>query len=483
MPFVKCDNAEADKLCGKYEMRAGNVQHVCRACHCPLQQANDHLHKPVYKTVPEIQKLVHRADLDGLKSISQSNLINAFHKVRFNLGNTRGIHGGCPADMLHTIQLGIFKYLRDIFFRDLGATSSISKDINGLAKVFCRLLGRQSDRSVPKCTFSKGIQQGRLMGREYRGVLLIMMAILRSTGGRAIMALSKKGKFSDDIKVDDWILLVETLLQWEAYLCEEEMLVKDVKKLDKKHRFIMFLMRRIAHRSVGMGLKILKFHTIIHMFTEILLYGIPLEFDTSANESHHKLSKQGARLTQKAAKTFNLQTAHRMTEFRLIELALLEIDDGPVVWDYFAGCAEEEPRDMDDTSEEESMDEGSEASSSVDSSSEDEENETSSEEDKSKEGRYVYTGEAKIVVYQGEYGEVAFEMVSRSKHNARTRLNQDLLVYLMELQVLLSDVLVGKLLPIFTYHRRGEHIVRGHPNYRGKGPWRDWVWVDWGEEG
>ena len=232
VPFVKCDNAEADKLCGKYEMRAGNVQHVCRACHCPLQQANDHLHKPVYKTVPEIQKLVHRADSEGLKSISQSNLINAFHKVRFNLGNTRGIHGSCPADMLHTIQLGIFKYLRDIFFRELGATSSISKDINGLAKVFCRLLGRQSDRSVPKCTFSKGIQQGRLMGREYRGVLLIMMAILRSTGGRAIMALSKKGKFSDDIKVDDWILLVETLLQRDADLRAEETRVQDERKLD-----------------------------------------------------------------------------------------------------------------------------------------------------------------------------------------------------------------------------------------------------------
>ena len=111
VPFVKCDNAEADKLCGKYEMRAENVQQVCRSCHCPLQQANDHLHKPVYKTVPEIQKLVDRGDLEGLKSISQSNLINAFHKLQFNLGNSRGIHGGCPADMLHTIQLGIFKYL------------------------------------------------------------------------------------------------------------------------------------------------------------------------------------------------------------------------------------------------------------------------------------------------------------------------------------------------------------------------------------
>ena len=478
VPFVKCDNVEAEKLCGKYQIRCGNVKHVCRSCHIPMREANDHLHKVRHKTAPEIQKLVHRADLEGLRSISQTYLINAFHKVRFSLGSLRGIHGACPTDMLHTIQLGLFKYLRDIFFRDLGATSSISKDINGLAKVFCRLLGRQSDRSVPQCSFSKGIQQGRLMGREYRGVLLIMLCILRSSAGRRIMGQSKKKKFSDDIKVDDWILLVETLLQWEAYLCGEEMLVKDVKKLDKKHRFIMFLMRRIAHRTVGMGLKILKFHIIIHMFQEILLYGVPLEFDTSANESHHKLSKQGARLTQKAAKTFNLQTAHRMTEFRLIELALLEIEEGAVVWKYFAGCSEEGP-----SSEEESVDEGSEASSSSDSSSEDEESKTSSEEDKRKEGLDIYTGEAKIEVYRGEYGEGDFKIKSRSNFNARTRLNQHLLEYLLELQVLLSDVLVKKSLPIFTFHRRGNQIFRGHPNYRGKGPWRDWVWVNWGEEG
>ncbi len=316
------------------------------------------------------------------------------------------------------------------------------------------------------------------MGREYRGVLLIMVCILRSSAGRHIMGQSKKKKFSDDIKVDDWILLVETLLQWEAYLCQEELMVNDVKKLEKKHRYMMYLMRRIAHRSVGMGLKIMKFHILLHLSQDMLLFGVPLEFDTSANESHHKVSKQGAKLTQKAAKTFNLQTANRITEFRLIELALLEIQDGSVVWDYFAGCSEEESREVEGTSEEESMDEGSEASSSSDSSL----NETSSEEDKSA-GLEIHTGDSRIVVYQGDDGEAEFKIKSRSKHVERTRLNQSLVEFLRDLQVLISDVLMGESLPIFTYHRRGDQIFRAHPNYRGKGAWRDWVWVNWGEEG
>jgi hypothetical protein len=497
VPFVKCDNVEAEKLCGKYQIRCGNVKHVCRSCHIPMREANDHLHKVRHKTAPEIQKLVHRADLEGLRSISQTYLINAFHKVRFSLGSLRGIHGACPTDMLHTIQLGLFKYLRDIFFRDLGATSSISKDINGLAKVFCRLLGRQSDRSVPQCSFSKGIQQGRLMGREYRGVLLIMLCILRSSAGRRIMGQSKKKKFSDDIKVDDWILLVETLLQWEAYLCQDELMRSDVKKLERKHRYMMYLMRRVAHRSVGMGLKILKFHILLHFSTDMLLFGVPLEFDTSANESHHKVSKQGAKLTQKAAKTFNLQTANRMTEFRLIELALLEIQDGSVVWDYFAGCVEEEPMEMESTSDEDSMgddctskeedctseEESMEESMDHDSSSASSSSDSKDEENDRVAGIEIHTGDARIEVYQGDDGEAEFKMHSRSKSVEKTRLNHDLVQFLWDLQVLIADVLLGKPLPIFTAHKRGDQMFRAHPNYRGKGPWRDWVWVNWGQEG
>ena len=38
-------------------------------------------------------------------------------------------------------------------------------------------------------------------------------------------------------------------------------------------------------------------------------------------------------------------------------------------------------------------------------------------------------------------------------------------------------------MPIYTCHRRKGQTFRGHPHYRGKGPWKDWVWVDWGAHG
>ena len=59
--------------------------------------------------------------------------------------------------------------------------------------------------------------------------------------------------------------LVELMLIWEAYLHLPEMEVKHVKKLDKKHRHIMYLIRKVAPRTKGMGLKVMKFHAILHL--------------------------------------------------------------------------------------------------------------------------------------------------------------------------------------------------------------------------
>ena len=85
-----------------------------------------------------------------------------------------------------------------------------------------------------------------------------------------------------------------------------------------------------------MGLKIMKFHAIIHLVEDILLFGVPSEVDTGSNESHHKTTKVAARLTQRKEITFDLQTARRMTEFMAIELAMLEIEFGKTVADYFS---------------------------------------------------------------------------------------------------------------------------------------------------
>ena len=106
----------------------------------------------------------------------------------------------------------------------------------------------------------------------------------------------------------------------------------------------MYLLRKILKRSQGMGLRIMKFHAIIHMANNIKLYGVPQEHDTGANESGHKITKVAAKLTQKNIRTFEIQTARRLTEFMLIEWAMAELE-GNKFWEYYG---EHDPLDVQD---------------------------------------------------------------------------------------------------------------------------------------
>ena len=458
--MVRCDNKEANSLCGRYGNLINSNQ-LCRMCHVKTEEADDHLHEPKYKTAPEIQRHINRNDMESLQELSQHYLLNAFRDLPFHRANTRGIHGACPVDMLHTVLLGVFRYVRDVFFQYVGPTSKTAKQINGLSKEYARCFGRQADRTMPPMRFSKGIQEGMLMGKEYRGVMLLLMVIVQSKAGGGIVEKSRKGKFKSKESMRDWALLLEMWLLLEAYLNLPEMEVRDLKLLDKGIRYIMYLTRMVAQREEGVGYKILKFHTLLHIVDNVILYGVPLECDTSANESHHKPTKQAAKLTQRSHCTFNLQTATRLIEFETVDFARCEMDGGRVPWKYFRGAKEEIHGQDLTNSEVTSGDDGSDIQHVV-----------------------TETKDAMIrVSLNDESNEVEFEMVTRSKFKGKTVMNTQLSEFLWDLQELLRDDLPRDFLEIYTRIVRAGTSFRGHPNYRGKGPWRDWAWFDYGRDG
>lgn len=484
--FVKCDNKEADNFAGKYGSRQKGVKHLCRFCDIPTKIGDHHLYQFQYKTEPQINKLVEQGNKEELKAMSQHYLLNGFYDLPFHKADTRGIHGACPVDMLHAIQLGLFKYVRDIFFEQIGPTSRPAKDINGLSKVYGRCFARQSDTSIPSCQFSKGIQEGKLMGKEYRGILLLMLVMMVSKAGRTILRSSRKGSFNKVEEFHDWQMLVETLLMWEAYLHQEEMELRDVRKLVVKHRYIMYLMRSVAPRDKGMGLKVMKFHSILHLADNILLYGVPLEFDTGPNESHHKAMKAASKLTQRAPTTFNIQTATRLVDFEVIELAMLEIEEGKVPWDYYLGLREEGDAPTNDMGSSScgGQSDSEMGSSTTENTGYDIAPRTSEAHNERVDHDPVTEPcDAMIKVFlDDENGEAKYEMVTRSVYKDKTRLNSQLVEWLLELQGMLHDELGGNDLRIYTRIKRGGVSFRAHPNYRGKGPWRDWAFINYGRD-
>jgi hypothetical protein len=294
--------------------------------------------------VEMIQNLVDARNFGGLQKLSQQCMQNAWYKIRFHPYNKQGIHGACPSEMVHAMLLGVFKYTRECFFEQIGPTSKAAEVINNLTQVYGTLFARQAERDKPNCNFKDGIiKKGRVMAKEFRVILLVNAAILRSQKGQEV--LSTKEPFSSVVAYKDWVLLVEMLLEWEAFLSESEMSVNHIRRLRKKNRYIMYLIKKVANTTKGMGMKLMKFHAILHMWLDIYLFGVPSEVDTGSNESHHKVAKIAARLTQKNETTFDFQTCTRLDEFFVIDLALAELNNNLKLWDYFTKPADLDPED------------------------------------------------------------------------------------------------------------------------------------------
>jgi hypothetical protein len=56
-----------------------------------------------------------------------------------------------------------------------------------------------------------------------------------------------------------------------------------------------------------MGLKIVKFHAIVHMADGIMNFGVPMNYDTCSDQSRHKPAKAAAEVTQKRKEYFDKQ--------------------------------------------------------------------------------------------------------------------------------------------------------------------------------
>ena len=121
--------------------------------------------------------------------------------------------------------------------------------------------------------------------------------------------------------IEDWQMLLEHLMQWEMWPKSSTLRTNHVSRAKTKHHYLMFLIQKIDNKTARIGLKIVKFHAIMHMAQDILDSGVPMEKDTGANESRHKAEKQAAKLTQNNCARFDLQSGKRLMETFLVNLA------------------------------------------------------------------------------------------------------------------------------------------------------------------
>lgn len=334
--FMKGDTVEHDKMTGHYGARNKGVKCLCRYCTCPADQTDEPYADFPRKTPKMMTDLVRKKDMDGLKLVSQQFLFNMWYEFGFGLHNQLGIHGACPMELLHWIQLGWFKYSRSSLYEQFGPTSELARTINSIAIQMGWFFQRTSDKSLPRTKFSKGGQNSSLHAHQMSGVMLVLVATLRSTDGSNAILASNNKNFPDKTAITAWIMLLECQMEFESWLKLESYRVSDVILLRTKVRELMQLTKEIGRREKGMKYKTNNFHATKHVPDDMLMFGPARGVNTTSDEMHHKKDKKSALTTQKRPSTFDYQCAERAEDRRCIELGLLELAGKPK-WDYFKG--------------------------------------------------------------------------------------------------------------------------------------------------
>ena len=446
--FVKGDSQEHDKHCGSYTSRTEKIQQLCRYCCCKNADTDDAHRRDALKHPGMIQKLVDRGDATGLQALSQQMIYNCWYNIKFGLHNKLGIHGATPMEILHWFQLGKYKYLRQMFFGQTGKDSALANKFNALCKMMGILFKRQSDRDLPRMEFSRGVKEGKMTAQEMTGVILVLLATIVSTDGTNCLLTECKGgqkKFFSKVEfLQDWVLLIETMLQWEAWLQQPEISVYDIRRSKTKVREIMEMEKTIGRREKGMGFKTFNFHAALHVGDDMLNFGVPNNVNTRSNEQHHKVSKTAAKRTQRRVRTFDQQCATQLHHIATIDMAAEECYNDRPVWEYLT--REYETVLVPPVPAEE-------------------------------EQQHKLTGARSVFSYSPERDEYIYTVNSRMEGKHLFKYPVDVLDKLEEMQKALKNVTDE--LCIYTEHVRHGQMFRASPRFLGKA-WFDWVMINWG---
>ena len=489
--FIKGDTQEHDKHCGHYTSRTKGVAQLCRYCCCPNDQTDDETLTFEKKHPAMITPLVKAKDMAGLKALSQQYIDNCWYKVRFGSHNQLGVHGACPLEVLHWFQLGKYGGVRNNFFAQAGKDSILSNNMNALAKSMGLLLKRQSDRDMPRTDFSKGVKKGKLMAHEMTGMIVVLAACLRCTKGRNMLlneSLGKQKEFFGSVQlIRGWMELFELLLQWEAWMENKEMLVSEVKLFQAKLPTIMALEKTVGKREEGMKFKTFKFHASLHTADDILNFGVPEMVNTQTDESHHKDSKTAAIHTQRRIKTFCYQTGKNLFEMAIVAIAMQEIYDGLVPWEYFHDIID---GDLEEVSAKKVVDYTDDDDDDDDDDADDDEdgNNTNNSHDEQEgadeeEGGGIDTKNTGVRIrffYSEQKAGYTYSIKSRMKGKEKFHLDKQVVAFVGDVFDEFGEEVQE--LRMFTEHKREGQIFRASPCFLSK-PWYDWVMINWGDEG
>ena len=301
------------KLCGMYNSFYGTSR-VNHSCDCPWNQTDDE--NIICNFVPHqyIKALSEKNRDDELNALSQHNIINAFDQIV--IGNhPAGLNAIMPAEILHQMFLGVVEYTLSGFV-NLYSKKGLSR-LDKYGRSVYPISIHNSDRNIPNLSCQYGFTSlTRQKGSDRVGLCLTILLCL-SSDVASIIAF-ECNKYPNDRIRNMYRSLFEDLLLYMEWLSKTQYDRNTLDAYNIKIKSLMTKMKLLVRRENNKGLKVGKFHEMLHVIRDIKLFGPPCGFDGRPGESSHKDTKKCAVKTQRRKDIFEYQTGYRIYENLLV---------------------------------------------------------------------------------------------------------------------------------------------------------------------
>ena len=246
--------------------------------------------------------------------------------------------------------------------------------------------------------------------------------------------IKRRNKSLTNKQLKQWESLFDLLLCWRKWMQEDKLQKEIIKDSKFAHRALANMILKYAERQKGCQWRIIKFHMIQHITENMLDFGVPINYDTSAPESNHKINvKKPSSHTQMRAACLEIQTANRYFEQLVIDHASNEL---------FCECLKTDQILEDPT--------------------------------------IISTGGSTFTItlnenISGDVNNINFEWGTRNKVSKYYGMQ-----YINWIgKHLLSQMGEGSSIRGFTECIVKTYVFRGHPDYRQNGCWHDWALIQW----
>ena len=289
-----------DKLCLFYGSNSLETSRMCRDCDVPPLSSDDPDYQCRFTKISDLVGLCK----NGFKAMSIHNLTNAVKDIYFG-ARKMCIYQCTPGEPLHAILLGLIKYEYEVFEGNI--PKKTLRLINEIVKYYYCNFSRQSFRNMPSLApFLGGIDNCDMLGgkEQYARLFGIYLAmnnreVIHSLCTQPRHRYDEKEKRSVQVKpmsleeAVDWYNLIESTLimyQWVMLPSHNKSDLVPVGNNDDSKgqsaiRAFMHQYKALVKNRGGHGVKLLKFHQLLHYNKEILKDGSIQNIDTGRCES------------------------------------------------------------------------------------------------------------------------------------------------------------------------------------------------------